>query len=71
MPKKTAAIAVAAILASVILLAGCPPSLKIADIQKDPGRYMNKEISVGGKVTTSYGVLGMGMFQVNDGTGSI
>jgi hypothetical protein len=68
MPKKTAILA--ALLASVLLLAGCP-STKIADIQKDPGKYMNKQITVSGKVTSSYGVLGMGMFQVNDGSGSI
>lgn len=60
MQKKNAALAVAAILASMLLLAGCPPSLKIADIQKDPGKYMNKQITVGGKVTNSYGVMGMG-----------
>ncbi len=68
MQKKTAILA--ALLASVLLLAGCP-STKIGDIQKDPGKYMNKQITVSGKVTSSYGVLGMGMFQVNDGSGSI
>ena len=71
MQKKKAALAIAAVLASMLLLAGCPPTLKIADIQKDPGKYMNKQITVGGKVTNSYGVMGMGMFQVNDGTGSM
>ncbi|HLK31731.1 MAG TPA: hypothetical protein VKT29_01495 [Terriglobales bacterium] len=69
MQKKT--VAVLALLTSILLLAGCPTTLKISQIQKDPGKYMNKEITVGGKVSSSYGVLGMGMFQVNDGTGSI
>lgn len=68
MRNKT--LALAALLATVLLLAGCP-STKIGDIQKDPGKYMNKEITVNGKVSNSYGVLGMGMFQVNDGSGSI
>jgi len=68
MQKKT--IILAALLVSVLLLAGCP-STKIGDIQKDPGKYMNKQITVSGKVSSSYGVLGMGMFQVNDGSGSI
>lgn len=63
-------LALAALLACVLLLAGCP-STKIGDIEKDPGKYMNKQVTVGGKVTSSYGVLGMGMFQVNDGSGSI
>ena len=71
MTKKTSASALAAVLGSMLLLAGCPTSLKIADIEKDPGRYMNKQITVNGKVSSSYGVLGMGMFQLNDGTGSI
>lgn len=71
MQKKTAALAIAAIICSMLLLAGCPPSLKIGEIQKDPGKYMNKEITVGGKVTSSYGVMSMGMFQINDGTGSM
>ena len=68
MQKKT--LILAALLASVLLLAGCP-STKIGDIQKDPGKYMNKQITVSGKVSSSYGMLGMGMFQVNDGSGSI
>src|SRR5579864_913129 len=68
MQKKT--LALAALFASVLLLAGCP-STKIGDIEKDPGKYMNKQVTVRGKVTSSYGVLGMGMFQVNDGSGSI
>jgi predicted small secreted protein len=68
MQKKTVILAV--LLASVLLLAGCP-STKIGDIQKDPGKYMNKQITVTGKVSSSYGVLGMGMFQVNDGSGSL
>ena len=62
---------VSAVFMSMLLLAGCPPTLKVADIEKDPGRYMNKEITVHGKVSNSYGALGMGMFQVNDGTGSL
>ncbi len=70
MPKKTASLAFAAIFGTVLLLTGCP-STKIGDIQKDPGKYMNKQINVKGKVTSSYGVLGMGMFQVNDDSGSI
>ena len=68
MQKTTAALV--ALLASVLLLAGCPTT-RISDIQKDPGKYMNKEITVSGKVSSSYGMLGMGMFQVNDGSGSI
>lgn len=68
MRKKTASLA--CIIAVTFLLAGCP-STKISDIDKDPGKYMNKQITVAGKVTSSYGMLGMGMYQINDGSGSL
>ena len=45
--------------------------LKISDIQRDPGRYANKEVTVAGNVDRAFGALGMGIFQVNDGTGTI
>ena len=68
MRKKTASLA--CIIATTLLLAGCPTT-KISDIDKDPGKYMNKQLTVGGKVTSSYGMLGMGMYQINDGSGSL
>ncbi|HSB74535.1 MAG TPA: hypothetical protein VLC12_02735 [Terriglobales bacterium] len=70
MRNTRTALALTGILGAILLLTGCP-STKIGDIQKDPGKYMNKQVTVGGKVSNSYGVLGMGMFQVNDGSGSI
>jgi len=45
---------------------------KISDITSDPGRYQNKEVTVAGKVTNvSVGALGMGFYQIDDGTGKI
>jgi hypothetical protein len=35
----------------------------------DPGRYRNKEVSIAGRVTDSYGVLGQGTYEIDDGTG--
>jgi hypothetical protein len=32
---------------------------------------MNKEVTVAGTVTHSFGLLGNGVYEVNDGTGSI
>ncbi len=58
------------LLASILLLAGCPRT-SISDITRDPGRYMGKEVTISGKVTDSYGALGRGMYQVNDGSGSM
>lgn len=50
-------------------LAGCPPRESIAKINQDPGRYAGKEIAIAGHVTDSFGAMGSGVFQVDDGTG--
>jgi len=54
-----------------LFLTGCPPRVKISDIQRDPGRYVGKEISIGGRVSDSFGALGAGVFQVDDGSGTM
>ncbi len=59
------------LVAFTLLLAGCPPSTKISEIERDPGKYANKDVTIAGRVTTSYGALGSGMFQVDDGTGTM
>ena len=71
MNRKIAVVALLGVLISAVLLTGCPPRLKISDIQRDPGRYANKEVTVAGNVDRAFGALGMGIFQVNDGTGTI
>ncbi|MGE5322623.1 MAG: hypothetical protein ACM3SW_07165, partial [Actinomycetota bacterium] len=60
-----------ALAALVLGLAGCPGSTSIADINKDPGRYANKDVTISGQSSNSFGALGNGVFQVNDGTGSM
>ena|SRR5437868_3595881 len=52
-------------------LTACPPRVRISDINRDPGRYAGKEISVAGRVTNSLGVFGTGLFQIDDGSGTI
>ena len=52
------------------LLAACEQA-RISQINADPGRYMNKEVAVVGNVTQSIGVLGKGIYQVDDGTGKL
>ena len=42
---------------------------KINEINADPSRYHNKKISIVGTVTDSYGVLGQGAYEIDDGTG--
>jgi hypothetical protein len=45
--------------------------LRISEINSDPGRFTNKEVAVAGQVTQSIGVLGKGIYQVDDGTGKL
>jgi hypothetical protein len=52
-----------------IALTGCPERKRIADINSDPGRFFDKEVTVVGRVTRSYGALGTGVFEIDDGTG--
>ena len=59
------------IVVTTLLLAGCPPRVSIADINRDPGRYAGKEISIAGRVADSFGALGSGVFQIDDGTGTM
>src|SRR5437870_12067191 len=44
---------------------------KISEINADPGRYMNKEVAVVGRVTQSIGAVGEGVYQGDDGTGRL
>src|SRR5437879_9749823 len=59
------------LLSLVLLTAGCPKHASIGDIQRDPGKYINKEVAVSGNVTNSFGALGSGAYEVDDGTGKI
>src|SRR5512143_1396630 len=59
------------IIATMLLLAGCPPRVSIRDINRDPGKYMNRDISVAGRVSNSFGAMGSGVYELDDGTGTI
>jgi hypothetical protein len=65
-----AAVAVA-ILAVMLVTAACPARKSIAEINRDPSRYGNREIGVAGHVVSSWGALGTGLYQIDDGTGKI
>jgi len=59
------------LLAVVFLLTACPSQTTISKINADPGRYRNKEVAIIGNVTDSYGVLGNGAYEIDDGTGRL
>ena len=69
MKKRVVYGAVLALLA--LMVAGCPERTNIRQINNDPGRYQGKEVTVGGRVTNSYGALGKGVYEIDDGTGRI
>jgi hypothetical protein len=54
-----------------IALTGCPERIRIGDISHDPGRYYNKEVTVAGRVVRSYGAAGAGVYEIDDGTGTL
>lgn len=60
-----------AIFASVLALTACPSQTTISQINADPAKYRNKQVGLVGTVTDSYGVLGNGIYELDDGTGKI
>lgn len=58
-------------LAAVVLLTACPSQTSISKINADPGRYRDKEVAIAGRVTDSYGVLGNGAYEIDDGSGRL
>jgi hypothetical protein len=60
-----------------LITTGCPERRSIAEIERNPGRYQDKEVVIAGTVRDSYGVsipgtnIGGGAYKVDDGTGSI
>lgn len=52
-----------------LLLVACPTRTSIERINRDPGRYYGKDVAISGRVTTSFGALGSGVYEVDDGTG--
>ena len=59
------------LVAGTLVLAGCPTRTSIERILRDPGRYAGREVAIGGRVSNSFGALGTGVYQVDDGTGQI
>ena len=67
--KLRKAIPLFVISALALLLVGCPTRTSIADINKDPGHYAGKEVTIGGHASNSFGALGNGIFEIDDGSG--
>jgi len=63
----------AILVVSVILISGCVGYIKIGDIQKEPSKYEDKNISVRGSISEvmSMPAVKEGFYKIDDGTGSI
>ncbi len=59
------------ILAAALALTACPSETTISRINENPGRYRDKDVVLTGTVTNSYGILGNGAYELDDGTGKI
>ena len=70
MPRMHKAVFSLLLLAFMLLLAACEQK-SINEILADPGRYSNKDVTVAGRVVNSYSLVGRGVYQVDDGTGSL
>ena len=57
------------LIVGTLVLAACPSRTSIERINRDPGRYAGKEVAIAGHVTTSFGALGTGVYEVDDGSG--
>ena len=67
--KKAAVLVI--LISSALLFTACPSQTNIRKINANPDRYRNREVGIAGRVTDSYGVLGAGAYEIDDGTGRI
>jgi hypothetical protein len=56
-----------------VIVAGCASGASVAQVKTNPGRYVDKNVTVRGTVTSSWGIplVPFKMYQVDDGTGEI
>ncbi len=72
---KPALIAVLVTLA--VFTVACPKRVSIAEIERDPSRFRDRDVAIAGVVQDSYGInipgtpLRGGAYKISDGTGSI
>jgi hypothetical protein len=60
-----------ALIAGILLLAGCAGVTPIRDLLNDPSRYDGKTVHVRGEVQGAVGGLGVGAYEVKDKTGRL
>ncbi len=59
------------VLLLAFVLGGCASTIRIRDLLAEPQKYDGRTVQIEGRVTRGAGILGVGAFQVDDGTGQI
>ena len=57
--------------AATLILTACPTRTSIEKIERDPGKFVGKEVTIAGRVSNAFGALGTGAYEVDDGTGRL
>jgi RecJ-like exonuclease len=60
-----------AVLLLSLVVSACPKQTTIAQINQDPAEFRDREVALRGEVVNSFGALGPGAYEVDDGTGRI
>ena len=76
MVQRSRVLGAVSVLALAALLTGCAVSLRnpdISELQRHPGRYQDRTVSISGIVTNSWGVpmVPFRFYKVDDGTGEL
>jgi hypothetical protein len=56
---------------ALVLLTACPGATPIRELLDDPSRFDGKTVRIAGQVKESVGALGVGIYQIDDGTGTL
>ena len=56
---------------ATLAVLGCKGTTPIKTLLDDPGRFNGKTVRITGEVERAAGALGVGAYQVNDGTGTL
>ena len=71
MPKIPRFMAITCLVVATAILAACPTRKSIESINRDPARFHDREVTVAGQVVNSFDVMGVGAFEIDDGTGRL
>lgn len=71
LPISSIRIAAIACLAATLLLTACHRRESIESINSDPARFHDREVTVAGRVVNSFNLMGVGAFEIDDGTGRL